>query len=348
VRTARVVRLYDKHDLHVETIDVPEPGPGEVRLRMAAGGICGSDLHYYHDGGFGAVRVREPIILGHEMAGHVESVGEGVTGLTLGTLVAVNPSLPCNACKFCLAGEPQHCLDMHFLGSAMRMPHEQGGFREWLLADARRCVPMRQGVTAGEAACTEPLSVCLHALNQAGPVAGKRVLVSGSGPIGVLAVAVARLAGAREIIATDVQDEALSVARAMGATRTVNVARDAAALEPEKADKGQIDAVFECSGSAAAIASDLAVLRPRGTMVQVGLAGEATVPLSTLVAKEIVWRGTQRFHPEFAWAAELISTRRIDVRPMISATYPIAEAEAAFQLASDRARACKVHLALSE
>jgi L-idonate 5-dehydrogenase len=343
-----VVRLYAEHDLHVETLEVPEPGPGEVRLRMAAGGICGSDLHYYHDGGFGAVRVREPIILGHEMAGYVESIGDGVTGLAPGMLVAVNPSLPCNACKFCLAGAPQHCLDMHFLGSAMRMPHEQGGFREWLLVDARRCVPMGEGVTPGEAACTEPLSVCLHALNQAGPVAGKRVLVSGSGPIGVLAMAVSRLAGAREIIATDVQDQALRTARAMGATRAVNVAHDASALEPEKADKGQIDLVFECSGSAAAIAGNLAVLRPRGTMVQIGIASDANVPLSLLVGKEIAWRGTQRFHPEFTWAAELISTRQLDVRPMISATYPIADAEAAFQLASDRARACKVQLALSD
>jgi L-idonate 5-dehydrogenase len=345
--SSRVVRLERAHELRIETLPVPEPGPGQILLRMAVGGICGSDLHYYHDGGFGVVRVREPIILGHEMAGRVHALGPGVEGPVTGTLVAVNPSLPCEHCRFCLAGQPQHCLDMHFLGSAMRMPHEQGGFREWMVADARRCVPMGEHVSPGEAACTEPLSVCLHALNQAGPVAGKRVIVSGSGPIGVLVVAVARLAGAREIVATDIEDAALATAAKMGATRTVNMRSDPGGLDDEKRDKGQFDVAFECSGSQAAIAINIAVLRPRGTLVQVGIASEATLPLSQLVGKEIVLRGSQRFHPEFAWAAELISTRRIDVRPMITATYPLSDAVAAFELAGDRSRACKVQLALS-
>lgn len=345
--SSRVCLLERQHELKIESIAVPEPGPGEICVRVAAGGICGSDLHYYHHGGFGQVRVCEPIILGHEIAGHVESLGPGVDRPAPGTLVAVNPSHPCGHCRFCLAGEPQQCLEMRFLGSAMRMPHEQGGFRDRLVVAARQCVPM-DDVEPADAACVEPLSVCLHALRQAGSVSGKRVIVSGSGPIGVLAVAVANLAGAREIVATDIEDAALATARRMGATRTVNVARDAVALEPDKRDKGQFDIAFECSGNAAAIATNIAVLRPRGTLVQVGLSGEVVLPLSQLVAKEIAMTGSQRFHPEFAWAAELISTRRIDVRPMITAIFPLTDAVEAFTLASDRGRACKVQLSFAE
>jgi L-idonate 5-dehydrogenase len=236
---------------------------------------------------------------------------------------------------------------MHFMGSAMSMPHEQGGFREWLVTESVRCAAMGALVSPGEAACAEPLSVCLHALNQAPSLAGRRVLVSGAGPIGSLMVAVAALAGAREVIATDIADAALASAAKMGATRTVNVAADRDALAPEMHERGQLDVVFECSGSPAAIATDIAVLRPRGTLVQVGITSEATLPLSQVVGKELVLRGSQRFHPEFAWAAELIRTRRLDVRPIITATFPLSEALAAFTLASDKSRACKVQLTLS-
>jgi L-idonate 5-dehydrogenase len=345
--STEVCRLYSPHDLRIESEAIGTPGPGQVLVRMAAGGICGSDLHYFHDGGFGQVRVREPIILGHEIAGRIAALGDGVEGLEPGMLVAVNPSHPCGHCKFCLAGQPVHCLDMRFLGSAMRMPHEQGGFRGAMLVGAAQCLPMGDKVTPGEAACTEPLSVCLHALRQAGDVAGRRVLVSGSGPIGVLAVACARLGGAREIVSTDIADAALETAKRMGADRTINVARDAAALEPLRTEKGYFDIAFECSGSPAAIATNISVLKPRARMVQIGLTGEATIPLSLLVAKEIQLCGSQRFHEEFAFAAELIASRRIDVRPMITATYPLRSAEAAFALASDRSRACKVQLELS-
>jgi L-idonate 5-dehydrogenase len=345
--TSRVVRLECAHDLRIETLSLGNPSQGEALVRMGAGGICGSDLHYFHDGGFGTVRVKEPIILGHEIAGYVERLGPETEGPPPGTLVAINPSNPCGRCRFCLMGQPIHCLDMHFLGSAMRMPHEQGGFRERMIVAAARCVPMGEEVSVGEAACTEPLSVCLHAVSQAGSVTGKRVIVSGSGPIGVLMVAAVRQAGAKEIVATDIEDAALAIATKMGATRTVNVARDAAALESYKADRGQFDIAFDCSGNASAIATNIAVLMPRGILVQVGVAGEATLPLSLIVSKEIVMRGSQRFHAEFVRAAELIATRSLDVRPMITQTFDLADAAAGFALARDRSRACKVQLALS-
>lgn len=142
----RLARLYQKGDLRVETDTVPAPGPGEVLLKMAAAGICGSDLHYYQDGGFGPVRVREPIIPGHEASGRVSRAGEGVE-LKAGTLVAVNPSQPCGHCEYCGKGLPIHCLDMRFMGSAMRLPHEQGMFRDWLVvppANVSKWEPRRQ------------------------------------------------------------------------------------------------------------------------------------------------------------------------------------------------------------
>jgi hypothetical protein len=197
------VVIHAAHDLRVEPHEAPDPGPGEVRIRIGRGGICGSDLHYYHAGGFGTVRVKEPMVLGHEAAGTVETIGPGVSHVAPGDDVAVNPSLPCGGCVQCLAGRPIHCAEMRFLGSAMRMPHVQGAFRRAFTCEAARAVKLPPGLSVERAAFAEPLSVCLHAAAQAGPLLGARVLVTGAGPIGVLCVAVARLAGAREIVATD-------------------------------------------------------------------------------------------------------------------------------------------------
>ncbi|MTH35790.1 alcohol dehydrogenase catalytic domain-containing protein [Paracoccus limosus] len=347
----RVARLYGARDIRIEEQEVAAPGEGEVLLAMAAGGICGSDLHYYQDGGFGPVRVREPIISGHEASGRVVAVGAGVD-LAPGTLVAVSPSQPCGACEYCLKGLPIHCLDMHFIGSAMRLPHEQGMFRDLFVVPVRQVFAFPDGVGADEAACAEPLAVCLHAVAQARELrpdlAGLRVMVTGAGPIGLLVLAALRHAGAREVIVTDLTDAALARARAMGAGQVINVARDAAALEPLQADKGQIDVIFDCSAAGPALRTAFAAIRPRGLIVQVGVTGDITISLNALVGKEITWRGSQRFHGEFAEAVRLIGSRAIDLRPIISHSLPLAEARAAFELAGDRSIACKVQLTFAE
>ncbi|MCO5734271.1 L-idonate 5-dehydrogenase [Rhizobium sp. SSA_523] len=343
----RVARLYAERDLKVEEADYALPGPGEVLLAMAAGGICGSDLHYYQDGGFGPVRVREPIIAGHEASGFVEALGEGVSGLQVGQLVAVNPSQPCGHCRFCEADLPIHCLNMRFMGSAMRLPHENGMFRDRFVVPAIQCHAVSGPVSAGEAACAEPLAVCLHAVAQAGDLRGASVLVTGAGPIGLLVVAALREAGAGEIVVTDLADAALARAPAMGATRTINVATNPDALLPFQDNKGSFDVAFDCSAAGPALRAIFASIRPRGTIVQVGVTGDMTIPLNALVGKEIVWRGSQRFHDEFAIAVDLISTRRIDVRPIISHTFALDEAVQAFEQAGDRSVACKVQLTFS-
>ena len=341
----RAVVIHKPHDLRIdETADL-EPGPGQVRVRIETGGICGSDLHYFHAGGFGTVRLREPMVLGHEVAGRIDAIGDGVVRLSVGDRVAVSPSLPCSRCRYCQAGQQMHCLDMRFYGSAMRFPHVQGAFREQLVAEEGQChlVPASLGI--GEAAMAEPLAVCLHAVRRAGPMLGRRVLVTGSGPIGALCAIAARRAGAAEVVATDVSAAPAALLMQLGADRFIDVVGEPEALAAYGLGKGQFDVMLECAGSDQALIAGLDVVKPQGIIVQVGLGGTATLPLNTLVAKEIELRGTFRFHEEFALAVEMLAKRLIDVAPLITATLPFTEAKQAFELASDRSRAMKVQLA---
>lgn len=337
------VILHGARDLRLEELpDAPAPGPGEVTVAVSHGGICGSDLHYYLHGGFGAVRLREPMALGHEVSGVVSAVGDGAL-LAVGDKVAVNPSRPCEACEYCLRGMANQCLDMRFNGSAMRMPHEQGLLRAALTVRAAQAVRVAPETDLALAAMTEPLAVCLHALRQAGDVMGRRVFVSGCGPIGCLVIAAARLAGAGEIIAADIAAEPLQVAKAMGADRVIDLTTgDMAGLTT---GKGQAEVSFECSGAAPALAGVIAATMAGGRIVLVGMGGEVPFPLQAAVAKELTLRGTFRFHEEFALAAKLISDRRIDLAPLLTAVMPVAKATAAFDLAADKSRAMKVQIA---
>ncbi len=342
----RALVLHGPHDLRLEERADDPPGPGQIRLRLATGGVCGSDLHYYHHGGFGAVRLREPMILGHEVSGYVEDLGPGVAGFVAGQLVAVSPSRPCAACRYCLQGLPNHCLTMRFYGSAMPYPHVQGAFREVLVAEASQCVDAT-GLTPGEAAMAEPLAVTLHATARADGMVGARVLVTGCGPIGVLAVLSARAAGAAEIVATDLSDFVLGIALQVGADRVINVGQEGAALAGYGADKGHFDVLYECTGAAAALTGGIAALRPRGVIVQLGLGGDMTLPMMAITAKERDLRGSFRFHAEFATAVAMMRRGLIDVKPLITQTVPLAQAEQAFRLASDRGLALKAQIANS-
>lgn len=341
----RAIVAHAAKDLRIEAIAVPDLGPRDVRVRIGRGGICGSDLHYYNHGGFGTVRLKEPMVLGHEIAGTVEAIGSNVTRVKSGDSIAVGPSHPCNACRYCLEGKQNHCLDMRFYGSAMRFPHVQGAFCEVVVCDEAQAHPIGSGVSLGEGAMAEPLAVGLHAVNRAGSLLGKRVLVTGAGPIGTLTALAARRSGAAEIVVTDVTSAPLEYARKAGMDRTINVAAAPEELPAYSADKGYFDVLFEASGNEAALRNALEVVRPQGIIVQIGIGGEMKLPINTIVAKEIELRGAFRFHEEFAVAVELISKRLIDVRPIISATLPFTSASEAFELASDRSRSMKVQLA---
>jgi L-idonate 5-dehydrogenase len=340
----KAVVIHAARDLRIEEREEQAAGPGQIEVAIEAGGICGSDLHYYQRGGFGTVRVREPMILGHEVAGRIVALGEGVSGFAVGDRVAISPSRPCNSCAYCLRGMQNHCLNMHFYGSAMPVPHIQGAFRQRLVAEAWQCHDVADGISIQEAAFAEPLAVTLHAVARAGSLLGKRVLVTGCGPIGVLTIMAARTHGAAEIVATDLADTVLAIARRVGADRTINVANNPAELEALSANKGTFDVQFESSGSERAVRSGLETLKPRGVLVQLGLGGDISIPQNLIVAKEIKLKGTFRFHEEFALAVTFINRRAIDPRPLLTGVYPLEDAAKAFELASDRTRSMKVQL----
>ena len=284
------------------------------------------------------------MILGHEVAGRIEAVGDDVEGLSVGQRVAISPSCPCGQCEYCREGMQNHCYDMRFYGSAMPFPHIQGAFRETLVVDAAQCA-VADGISAGDAAMAEPLSVVLHAAKRAGDLMGKHVLVTGCGPIGMLAILVARAAGAIEIVATDVAHFTLGKARDIGADTICNVAEDAKALADYAKNKGHFDVLFECSGVAAALADAVPAMRPGGIIMQLGLGGDMTLPVQAMTAKELELRGSFRFHAEFFSAVEMMRRGRIDVKPLITHTFRLDEAIPAFEVASDRTQAIKAQIA---
>jgi len=286
------------------------------------------------------------MILGHEVAGHVTAVGDKVDTLMVGDLVAVSPSRPCRACRYCERGLQNHCLNMRFYGSAMPSPHIQGAFREVLNAELGQCVKAN-GLSSAEAAMAEPFSVVLHATRRAGELLGQKVLITGCGPIGVLSIIAARRAGATEIVATDLANNALRHASAAGADRTINVLEEPDALDAYAAHKGYFDILYECSGAQPALVSGINALRARGIIMQLGLGGDMTLPMMQLTAKELDLRGSFRFHEEFTTAVELMSSGMVDLKPLVTHTIPLESAIDAFEIANDRNVAMKAQIAFA-
>ncbi|RZL95802.1 MAG: L-idonate 5-dehydrogenase [Variovorax sp.] len=336
--------IHAPGDLRVETYPTPDTGTGQLRVRVRCGGICGSDLHYYQHGGFGTIRIQEPMVLGHEVAGVIEAVGPDAGGFAVGERVAISPSRPCGLCRYCQQGLQNHCLDMRYYGSAMRTPHVQGAFRQEIVVEHWQAHRLADTLSDGEGSMAEPLSVALHAVRRAGSLLGKSVLVTGCGPIGALAIIAARRAGATHIVATDVGAHTLGKALKVGADEVVNVAEEPEGLARFTADKGQFDVLFEASGNERALRGAFDALRARGIIVQLGLGGEMTLPINTIVAKEFDLRGAFRFHEEFAVAVELLNKGLVDVKPLISATLSYRDSARAFALAADRSQAMKVLL----
>ena len=340
----KALKIHGAMDLRIEDFHLEELTPNQVEISVAMGGICGTDLHYYKHGGFGQIKLKEPMVLGHEVSGHISKLGSKVTDLTIGQLVSVSPSRPCNDCEFCLEGSQNHCLNMKFYGSAMPFPHIQGAFRETLIAEDYQCIPA-DGLSAGEAAMAEPLAVCLHAINQAGNIFGKKVLITGSGPIGTLCVLSARRAGAEEIVVTDISNNALSFSNAVGADEIINTLTNYNELEQYQIGKGSFDVAIECSGSASGINDAIKSLKPKGTLIQLGLGGDILMPLVAVTTKELNIKGSFRFHSEFELAVKLMQKKLIDVNPLITHKIPFENAKQGFSVALDeKENSMKVHL----
>ncbi len=340
----KAIVCHAPEDLRLDNFETDVLASHQLQVDVAYGGICGSDLHYYQHGGFGTVRIKEPMVLGHEVSGIVRVVGSAVQNFKAGQRIAISPSRPCGQCQYCQKGQHNHCLDMRFFGSAMRFPHVQGAFRQTLVIDASQAHPLNDSLSLSLAALAEPLSVGLHAIQRAGSVFGKQVLVTGCGPIGTLLIGALRRAGAARIVAVDIADKPLECARAMGADETINIAKQPEALVPFAVSKGVFDVMFEASGNDRALRNGLDVVAPRGVIVSIGLGGDSTLPLNQLVGKELELRGTFRFHEEFAVAVRFLNEGLIDGRPVISHVMDFDDAIHAFELASDKSQAMKVQI----
>jgi len=338
--------LHAAKDLRVEDRPVPPISEDEVRVRFGAGGICGSDLHYYFEGRVGDFAVNEPMVLGHEVAGEVVEKGPAVRSLRIGDRVTINPGIACRTCRYCRAGDEHLCSDMRYLGSASRTPHVQGAFQELFIARESQCAVVPEDMDFATAVFAEPLGVALHAVNRAMPVAGKHIMITGCGPIGALILLAARNAGAASVTVTDLNDDQLAIATALGADRVVNVATNAGALEEFKADKGTFDAAIEASGAPPAIGACFECVRAGGRIVQVGFLppGDVGVPVNRLMAKEVDYVGSFRFNDEFTWAVDALVKGHIDVSPLLSGQYPVARVDEAFAAAAARDGTMKIQL----
>ena len=335
--------IHGAEDLRIEDVPCPQPGPDQALVKMGAAGICGSDMHYFRDGQIGKFKIQEPLIPGHEASGVIASLGGNFTGLEEGQRVAINPSHPCGTCSRCREGRENLCDSMFFLGSASVFPHAQGMFREYFLISAKQCIPVSNQVSLEELALSEPLSVGLHAVNRAGNLCGKKVLISGSGTIGCMVLLAAKLDGAEQVTMVDVLEEPLAIARKVGADQTLCV-KPSAAPSPELLN--EFDVAFEVSGAASALGNCIELVRRGGTIVQVGTLPVEGVHLfaNQVMVKELDIRGSMRFGNVFSRAVRLLESQRLDVQPILTGRFPIAEAAKALQLAFDKTVSMKVQI----
>ncbi|TXK19528.1 zinc-binding dehydrogenase [Homoserinibacter sp. GY 40078] len=326
-----------RETLSIRETPVPQPGEGEVRIRVDFVGICGSDLHYFSEGANGAFVVREPLIPGHELSGRVDLDPSGE--LAPGTPVTVHPArfgTPIEGAE----DQPHLWPGGSYLGSASTWPHTQGALAEQLVVarDMVRVLPPTLPVR--RAALAEPLAVALHGIAKTGGVAGKRVLVTGAGPIGLLAIAALVAAGAAEVHATDVLPGPLHRARELGAVRVFDVTS-------EDVPASSYDIVMECSGVAASVSVAFRAARPAGVVVQVGMVPDEPRPvnLAPFISKELRVFGTFRFHDEIDEAVRLLDAHP-EIEAVITHEFPADRIEDAFAAAKDSASSGKVVVAV--
>jgi len=339
----RAAVVHGPGDVRIDELPDPVPGVGEVVVAMEWGGICGSDVSYWRHGASGTAVLKDPLVLGHEVAGHVVRVGPGVTGAEPGLPVTVHPADPVGPAPAGLRGRTNLHPRVRYFGSAAFHPHTDGGFSEFRAVRADQLRPLPAGVSTRQGALAEPLGVALHAVGRAGDLTGRTVLVNGAGPIGSLVAAAAKYRGAATVIAADLAAPALDIARRLGADEV----RHLGAGEKLPDD---VEVVFEASGAPAALGPVLRATARGGTVVQVGnLPGEpAPAALGELVTREITWIGSYRFVDEITDALAALRDG-LDVGPLITHTFELTRVADALAVAADRASGSgKVLLRLSE
>lgn len=344
-QTALAATLFGAEDLRLVERPLGQLAPGMARIRLGAGGICGSDLHYFRHGRTGDFVVNEPLVLGHELAGEIVAVNDAGTELKVGDHVAVNPSRRCGTCARCREGRPNLCENVFFMGSASKTPHMQGGFSSYFDTTAGQCVVVPDDLPFAAAALAEPLAVCLHAVARAGDVSARRVAIFGGGPIGLLTLLAAKAAGAGHTTLIDIARQPLALAKSLGADATHDISAGSHDLAAEAAAH-PFDIVFEVTGAPQALALAIRTVRRGGTVVQVGNlpGGDIPVPANAIMAKELDFKGAMRFGDEFQDAVAHIVSGRIDVLRIVTGHHPLSDAAAGFRLALDRSQSVKVVL----
>ena len=319
--------------LRMEERPVPVPGPGEVLVRVRSVGVCGSDIHYFEHGRIADFVVESPLVLGHESSGTVVAVGDGVDDLPAGTTVAMEPGVPCAACEQCRAGRYNLCPDVQFFAT----PPVDGTFCEYVVLPRAFAHPVPDHVSFDAAALVEPLSVGVWACRKAQVQVGTRVLVTGAGPIGVMAALVARAHGASQVTISDVNVDRLAFADELGFA-TVD-SRDV-----HLPDAVLADVLIECSGAAPAIDTGIRSVAPAGTVVLVGMSPGtmAELPVGVIQGRELWVTGTFRYAHTYPTAIDLIASGRIDLDALVSRSFPLDEAEQALTYSRRDPAAMKV------
>lgn len=307
-------------------IPVPEVGSGQVLIRVKRIGICGSDIHVYHGK---HPYVLYPVSQGHEVSGEVAAVGEGVSGLSIGDKVTIEPQNFCGRCYPCTHGKYNLCEELKVMGF-----QTTGAGSEYFLAEASKVVPLPEGMSLDEGAMIEPLAVTVHACKRSGDVAGKSVIVLGAGPIGILLCQTLKAYGAARVMVTDVSDYRLELAKQCGADfvcNTMNADFGKAVIEYLGPDKADI--IYDCAGND--ITMDQAIQNARkGSVIMLiaVFAGMATVDLAKLNDSEIDLMTSMMYrHEDYVDAIRIVGDGLVDLKPLISKHFAFADFVKAYE-----------------
>jgi L-iditol 2-dehydrogenase len=330
----RAAVLRGPGDVVIEDRPVPQAGPGEVVVRIRSVGVCGSDTHYYDHGRIGSFVVEAPLVLGHEAAGEVAEVGPGATRSRVGQRVSVEPGVPDMSCRQCLAGRYNLCPNMRFFAT----PPIDGAFAEYVVVHEAFAHPVPDSISDDAAALLEPLSVGVWACMKGHVTAGSRVLVTGAGPIGLVAVQTALAFGATEVIVSDVNPARLALASDLGATETVD-ARETSVADLDRPP----EVLLECSGHPPAISEAIRALDRAGRAVLVGMGGdEVPLPLSVVQERELELTGTFRYANTWPTAIALVASGRVDLDRLVTGTFQLDQAEEALTVGRRDLQSVKV------
>ena len=327
--------LIKRRVLRMEERERPRAAAGEVLVRVRAVGVCGSDVHYYADGGIGSRVVKKPMLLGHEFAGEVAELGRGVKGLKAGDRVVVEPGHTCGKCEFCRGGKYNLCPDVVFCGT----PPVDGSLCEYIVKPACCIFKMLPGMSFAEGAMIEPLACAMHAVDRGRVKAGESVAVLGVGPIGQLVAQAARAAGATRIYVADLIAGRVKLAKRLGATEGSVAKKDSIIGKILAWTGGRgVDAAFESSGDFDPPAQTVDIAARGGRVVLIGLGAKKKVPMDVLqaIGKELDILTIFRFRDIYPRAIELVASGAIKLKPLITHTFPLEETEKAYKLVHSR------------